>query len=75
MNIVSRHTKPSAQFLTAGSEGGTIHISRNEPGGQKQVSLPALEELNSKGKLVRYAKKSGRRSYEYHIPSEFKEGV
>ncbi|MGC8802269.1 MAG: 50S ribosomal protein L24 [Bacteroidales bacterium] len=62
VNIVSRHTKPSAKHPQGGiiKMEAPIHISN------LQVVDPTTNEptrigrkLNEKGKLVRYAKKSG----------------
>jgi large subunit ribosomal protein L24 len=60
LNMVKRHTKPSASDPQGGiveKEGG-IHIS-NLMVVQKGVASRLGRKANSEGKLVRYSKKSG----------------
>ncbi|HHU25214.1 MAG TPA: 50S ribosomal protein L24 [Bacteroidales bacterium] len=62
VNIVSKHTKPNAQFPNGGIEKkeAPIHISKLNPVDPKTGKPTRIgRRLNSKGKLVRYAKKSG----------------
>ncbi len=62
VNMVSKHTKPNAQHPQGGiikQEAG-IHISNLQVvDPQKGVATRIGRRLNDKGKLVRYAKKSG----------------
>jgi large subunit ribosomal protein L24 len=62
INMVSKHTKPNSQYPQGGiiKKEAPIHISNLLPvdpskGGPTRVG----RRQNSKGKLVRYAKKSG----------------
>ncbi|HOO68757.1 MAG TPA: 50S ribosomal protein L24 [Bacteroidales bacterium] len=62
MNMVSKHTKPSAKNPQGGiiKQEAAIHISNLQvvdpsKGGPTRIG----RRLNDKGKLVRYAKKSG----------------
>lgn len=62
INIVSKHTKPNAQNPNGGIEKkeAAIHISKLnlvDPKSGKPTRIG--RQLDSKGKLVRYAKKSG----------------
>ena len=62
INIVSKHTKPNAQNPNGGIEKkeAAIHISKLnlvDPKSGKPTRIG--RKLDSKGKLVRYAKKSG----------------
>ncbi len=62
VNIVSKHTKPNAQNPNGGIEKkeAAIHISKLnvvDPKSGKPTRIG--RKLDSKGKLVRYAKKSG----------------
>ncbi len=62
VNIVSKHTKPNAQNPNGGIEKieAPIHISKLnlvDPKSGKPTRIG--RKLDSKGKLVRYAKKSG----------------
>lgn len=60
LNIVKRHTKPSASEPQGGivEKEGTIHISNLMVVVKGQASRIGRKE-NAKGKLVRYSKKSG----------------
>ena len=62
LNMVSKHTKPNAQNPQGGivKQEASIHISNLQvvdpvKGGPTRIG----RRLDSKGKLVRYAKKSG----------------
>jgi large subunit ribosomal protein L24 len=62
INMVAKHTKPNAQYPQGGiiKKEAPIHISNLLPvdpakGGPTRIG----RKQNSKGKLVRYAKKSG----------------
>lgn len=62
LNLVSKHTKPNAQNPQGGiiKQEASIHISNLQvvdpaKGGPTKIG----RRLNDKGKLVRYAKKSG----------------
>lgn len=62
MNMVSKHTKPSAKNPQGGiiKQEAAVHISNLQvvdpsKGGPTRIG----RRLNDKGKLVRYAKKSG----------------
>ena len=62
INMISKHTKPSAKSPQGGiiKKEAAIHISNLQvvdpvKGGPTRIG----RRLNSKGKLVRYAKKSG----------------
>ncbi len=62
VNIVSKHTKPNAKNPQGGIEKkeAPVHISNLnlvDPKSGKPTRIG--RKLNSKGKLVRYAKKSG----------------
>ena len=62
VNIVSKHAKPNAQHPNGGIEKkeASVHISKLnlvDPKTGKPTRIGRKE--NSKGKLVRYAKKSG----------------
>ncbi len=62
INIVSKHTKPNAQNPNGGIEKkeAAIHVSKLnlvDPKSGKPTRIG--RKLDSKGKLVRYAKKSG----------------
>ncbi len=62
VNIVSKHTKPNAQNPNGGIEKkeASIHISKLnlvDPKTGKPTRIG--RKLDNKGKLVRYAKKSG----------------
>lgn len=62
INIVSKHTKPNAQNPNGGIEKkeATIHISKLNLVDPKSGKATRIgRKLDSKGKLVRYAKKSG----------------
>ena len=60
VNLVKRHTKPSASNPQGGIEEkeGTIHVSNLMLVVAGQATRVGRKE-NDKGKLVRYAKKSG----------------
>ena len=62
VNMVSKHTKPSAKNPQGGiveQEAG-IHISNLQPIDAKTGKATKVgRKLNENGKLVRYAKKSG----------------
>jgi len=62
INMVSKHTKPNSQYPQGGiiKKEAPVHISNllpvdPEKGGPTRIG----RKKNSKGKLVRYAKKSG----------------
>jgi large subunit ribosomal protein L24 len=62
INMVSKHTKPNSQYPQGGiiKKEAPIHLSNMLPvdpskGGPTRVG----RRIDSKGKLVRYAKKSG----------------
>src|SRR5574344_582999 len=62
LNMVSKHTKPNAKTPQGGiiKQEASIHISKLQvvdpvKGGPTKIG----RRLNDKGKLVRYAKKSG----------------
>lgn len=62
INVVSKHTKPNAQNPNGGIEKkeAAIHVSKLnivDPKSGKPTRIG--RKLDSKGKLVRYAKKSG----------------
>lgn len=62
VNIVSKHTKPNAQNPNGGIEKkeAPLHISKLNPLDPKSGKPTRIgRKLDSKGKLVRYAKKSG----------------
>lgn len=62
VNIVSKHAKPNAQNPNGGIEKkeASIHISKLNPVDPKTGKPTRIgRKLDSKGKLVRYAKKSG----------------
>ena len=62
VNIVSKHTKPSAQNPNGGIEKkeASIHLSKLNPVDPKTGKPTRIgRKLDSNGKLVRYAKKSG----------------
>lgn len=62
VNIVSKHTKPNAQNPNGGIEKkeASIHLSKLNPVDPKTGKPTRVgRKLDSKGKLVRYAKKSG----------------
>ncbi len=62
INIVSKHTKPNAQNPNGGIEKkeAAIHLSKLNPVDPKSGKPTRIgRKLDSKGKLVRYAKKSG----------------
>ncbi len=62
LNIVKKHTKPNSKNPQGGiveQEAG-IHISNLQPLDPKTGKATKVgRKLNDKGKLVRYAKKSG----------------
>jgi len=62
INMVAKHTKPNSQYPQGGiiKKEAPIHLSNMLPvdpskGGPTRIG----RKVNSKGKLVRYAKKSG----------------
>lgn len=62
ISIVSKHTKPNAQNPNGGIEKkeAAIHISKLNLVDPKSGKATRIgRKLDSKGKLVRYAKKSG----------------
>lgn len=62
VNIVSKHTKPNAKSPQGGIEKkeASIHLSNLNPVDPKTGKPTRIgRKENSKGKLVRYAKKSG----------------
>ena len=62
VNIVSKHAKPNAQNPNGGIEKkeASIHLSKLNPVDPKTGKPTRVgRKLDSKGKLVRYAKKSG----------------
>ncbi|MDR1743937.1 MAG: 50S ribosomal protein L24 [Dysgonamonadaceae bacterium] len=62
VNIVSKHTKPNAKSPQGGIEKkeASVHISNLNPVDPKTGKPTRIgRRENSKGKLVRYAKKSG----------------
>ena len=62
VNIVSKHSKPNAQNPNGGIEKkeASIHLSKLNPVDPKTGKPTRVgRKENSKGKLVRYAKKSG----------------
>ena len=62
VNIVSKHSKPNAQNPNEGIEKkeASIHLSKLNPVDPKTGKPTRVgRKENSKGKLVRYAKKSG----------------
>lgn len=62
VNIVSKHAKPSAKNPQGGIEKkeASVHISNLNPVDPKSGKPTRIgRKENSKGKLVRYAKKSG----------------
>ena len=61
-NIVSKHSKPNAQNPNGGIEKkeASVHLSNLNPVDPKTGKPTRVgRKENSKGKLVRYAKKSG----------------
>lgn len=62
VNMVSKHTKPNAQNPNGGIEKkeASVHISNLNPVDPKTGKPTRVgRKEDSKGKLVRYAKKSG----------------
>ncbi|MEG1634620.1 MAG: 50S ribosomal protein L24 [Rikenellaceae bacterium] len=62
VNMVSKHAKPSAKNPQGGivKQEAAIHISNLQPLDPKSGKPTRVgRKLNDKGKLVRYAKKSG----------------
>ena len=62
VNIVSKHSKPNAQNHNGGIEKkeASVHLSNLNPVDPKTGKPTRVgRKENSKGKLVRYAKKSG----------------
>lgn len=62
VNIVSKHSKPNAQNPNGGIEKkeASVHLSNLNPVDPKTGKPTRVgRKENSKGKLVRYAKKSG----------------
>ncbi|MCW1735216.1 50S ribosomal protein L24 [Anaerorudis cellulosivorans] len=62
VNIVSKHTKPNAKSPQGGIEKieAPVHISNLNPIDPKSGKPTRIgRRLNSEGKLVRYAKRSG----------------
>jgi len=62
VNIVSKHTKPNAKNPQGGIEKieAPVHISNLNPIDPKSGKPTRIgRRLNSEGKLVRYAKRSG----------------
>ena len=62
VNVVSKHTKPNAQNPNGGIEKkeAPVHISNLNPVDPKSGKPTRIgRKRNDKGKLVRYAKKSG----------------
>ena len=62
LNLVSKHTKPSATSPQGGivKQEAAIHISNLQPIDPSTGKPTKIgRKLNDKGKLVRYAKKSG----------------
>lgn len=62
VNIVSKHSKPNAQSPNGGIEKkeASVHLSNLNPLDPKTGKPTRVgRKENSKGKLVRYAKKSG----------------
>lgn len=62
INIVSKHTKPNAKNPQGGIEKieAPVHISNLNPIDPKSGKPTRIgRRLNSEGKLVRYAKRSG----------------
>ena len=62
LNLVSKHTKPNAKSPQGGivKQEAPIHISNLQPIDPKSGKPTKVgRKLNDKGKLVRYAKKSG----------------
>jgi large subunit ribosomal protein L24 len=62
VNIVSRHTKPNVQNPSGGIEKkeASVHISNLNPLDPKTGKPTRVGRIkDNKGKLVRYAKKSG----------------
>jgi large subunit ribosomal protein L24 len=62
INLVSKHTKPNAKSPQGGiiKQEATIHISNLQVlDPSSGVATRIGRRLNDKGKLVRYAKKSG----------------
>jgi large subunit ribosomal protein L24 len=62
INMVSKHTKPNSQYPQGGiiKKEAPVHISNLmlvDPSSGKPTRIG--RQLNSKGKLVRYSKKSG----------------
>lgn len=62
VNLVSKHTKPNAKNPQGGivKQEAPIHIDNLQPIDPKSGKPTRIgRKLNDKGKLVRYAKKSG----------------
>lgn len=62
VNMVSKHTKPNAANPQGGivKQEAAIHISNLQPLDPKSGKATRIgRKLNSEGKLVRFAKKSG----------------
>ena len=62
VNMVSKHTKPSSKSPQGGivKQEAPIHISKLQPLDPKSGKPTRVgRKANDKGKLVRYAKKSG----------------
>lgn len=62
LNLISKHTKPNAKSPQGGiiKQEAPIHISNLQPLDPKSGKPTRVgRKLNDKGKLVRYAKKSG----------------
>lgn len=62
VNMISKHTKPNAKNTQGGivKKEASIHISNLQPLDPKSGKPTRIgRKENNKGKLVRYAKKSG----------------
>lgn len=61
INVVTKHTKPSAQNPQGGrvTKEASIHISNLNPLDPKSSKPTRIGRKEAKGKLVRYAKRSG----------------
>ena len=61
INIVTRHTKPNAQNPQGGriTKESSIHVSNLNPLDPKTGKPTRIGRKEIKGKLVRYAKRSG----------------
>ena len=62
VNMVSKHTKPNAQYPNGGiiKQEGSIHISNLLPEEPKSGKPSRIGRMrNAEGKLVRFYKKSG----------------